>query len=180
MLVTHSSLENMICRLLEHAGSTQDEAKIVSNHLVEANLLGHDSHGVGMIPHYIKNLAGGTVVPNTPVEIVRNDGAFVIADGGRGYGQRVAREAMDVAIDACRNNGLTLLALRRAHHIGRVGAYGQQALDAGLVSLHFVNVMDHGTTVAPFGGSDSRYVTDLHGHAWHREQAANTSRHGNQ
>lgn len=160
MIVTHDSLEQTIATLIETAGSEAAEAQQVSRHLVEANLLGHDSHGVGMVPRYIGNLIDGTLVANTSVKIERNDGAFVVADGQRGYGQRVATEAMDVAIDACRNSGLTLLSLRNAHHIGRVGAYGQQALDAGLVSLHFVNVTDHGTTVAPFGGSDGRFVTN--------------------
>ncbi len=160
MIVNHESLEVTIAALLRKAGSEAQEATQVSHHLVEANLLGHDSHGVGMIPRYIDNLMNETLVANTPVSIERNDGAFVIANGQRGYGQRVAAEAMDVAIEACRKNGLTLLALRNAHHIGRVGSYGQQALDAGLVSLHFVNVTDHGTTVAPFGGSDGRYVTN--------------------
>lgn len=160
MIVTHDSLEATIAKLIEAGGSERSEAEKVSRHLVEANLQGHDSHGVGMVPRYVGNLIEGTLVPNMPVKIERNDGAFVIADGQRGYGQRVAAEAMEVAIDACKSNGLTLLALRNAHHIGRVGTYGQQALDAGLVSLHFVNVTDHGTTVAPFGGSDGRFVTN--------------------
>jgi len=160
MIVTHDSLEQTIAKLLETAGSEQPEAAKVSHHLVEANLLGHDSHGVGMVPRYVGNLIDKTLVPNQSVKIERNDGAFVVADGQRGYGQRVAAEAMDVAIESCKSSGLTLLALRNAHHIGRVGSYGQQALDAGLVSLHFVNVTDHGTTVAPFGGSDGRFVTN--------------------
>lgn len=160
MIVSHDSLHQTISELLRNAGSEAAEAEQVSHHLVEANLLGHDSHGVGMVPRYMDNLRGGTLFPNTAVKIERNDGAFVVADGCRGYGQRVAAEAMDAAIEACHENGLTLLALKNAHHIGRVGAYGQQALDAGLVSIHFVNVVDHGTTVAPFGGSEPRFVTN--------------------
>ncbi len=59
--------------------------------LVEANLRGHDSHGVGMIPAYVRNLAAGTLIPNRAGRILREEGAILLYDGERGYGQVVAR-----------------------------------------------------------------------------------------
>jgi uncharacterized oxidoreductase len=52
------------------------------------------------------------------------------------------------------------MTLRNAHHIGRIGAYGEIAMEHGMISLHFVNVIDHGPTVAPWGGGEARYVTN--------------------
>ena len=122
--------------------------------------MGHDSHGVGMIPTYIRHLKAGLVVPNTRAKLVKDDGAMLMFDGGRGYGRPVAGEAMEAAIARCRETGVVAMTLANAHHIGRVGAYGELASGAGLVSLHFVNVTDHRATVAPFRGTDARFVTN--------------------
>jgi uncharacterized oxidoreductase len=81
-------------------------------------------------------------------------------DGQRGYGRRVAGEAMAGAIDRCRQTGVVVVTLANAHHIGRVGGYGEMAIAAGLVSLHFVNVADHRGLVAPFRGGDARFSTN--------------------
>ena len=81
-------------------------------------------------------------------------------DGGRGYGRAVAGEAMAAAIARCRQTGVVAITLANAHHIGRVGVYGELASAAGLVSLHFVNVTDHRALVAPFRGTDARFVTN--------------------
>jgi len=71
-----------------------------------------------------------------------------------------APEAMEAAIERCASTGVTLMTLRSAHHVGRVGTYGEQSLDAGFVSIHFVNVQDHPPLMAPFRGSDARFGTN--------------------
>jgi uncharacterized oxidoreductase len=160
MLITAPNLTKVLTAILEQSGSATAEAALVADHLVRANLAGHDSHGAGMLPTYIRNLNNGLLQANTGVTQVKDDGPIMIFDGQRGYGQRVASEAMTAAIARCRETGLVLMALRNAHHIGRVGAYGEQSIAAGLVSLHFANVVDHLPMVAPFGGSDARYSTN--------------------
>lgn len=160
MLITEHNLKRVLSEILRHAGSDEQEAGLVAEHLVRANLTGHDSHGAGMIPTYIRNVQAGLLLPGTSAELVRDDGSILVFDGKRGYGQRVAAESMDAAIRRCRETGLVVMALRNAHHIGRVGSYGEQSIAAGLVSLHFVNVIDHAPLVAPFGGRDARYATN--------------------
>lgn len=160
MLIREENLRAVARAILEHAGSSTDEARIVSDHLVRSNLAGHDSHGVGMIPDYIRFLSRGALAPNTRARLVKDDGAILMFDGDRGYGQRVAREAMTAAIERCATTGIVLMTLRTAHHIGRIGTYGEQSLDAGLVSIHFVNVQDHPPLMAPFRGSDARFGTN--------------------
>jgi uncharacterized oxidoreductase len=158
--VNHARLQQMVSEVFRRGGSAAEEATLVAAHLVRANLAGHDSHGVGMVPTYIRHLGTGHVVPNTPAKLTRDDGAMLMFDGQRGYGRRVAGEAMAAAMARCRETGVVVVTLANAHHIGRVGAYGELASEAGLASVHFVNVADHRGFVAPFRGSDARFSTN--------------------
>jgi hydroxycarboxylate dehydrogenase B len=153
---TADALRAVIASIVRAGGSAGGEADLVAEHLVAANLAGHDSHGVGMIPTYVRHVKAGLVVPNTRAKTVKDDGPALMFDGGRGYGRAVAGEAMAAAITRCRQTGVVAMTLANAHHIGRVGAYGELASEAGLVSLHF----DHRALVAPFRGTDARFVTN--------------------
>ena len=160
MRSTAEGLRRIGGAILRAGGSAAGEADLVAEHLVEANLKGHDSHGIGMIPTYVRHLRAGLVVPNTPAKVVKDDGPILMFDGNRGYGRVVAGEMMSAAIARCRQTGVTVATLANAHHIGRVGVYGEIATAAGLVSLHFVNVTDHRALVAPFRGGDARFSTN--------------------
>ena len=157
---TADQLRRLTSVIIKAGGSAVAEADLVADHLVQANLAGHDSHGVGMVPAYVRHVRAGLVVPNTRVKVVKDDGAILMFDGLRGYGRCVTGEAMAAGIERCRQTGVVVVTLANAHHIGRVGAYGEMASGAGLVSLHFVNVTDHRAIVAPFRGSDGRFVTN--------------------
>lgn len=146
--------------IIAATGSSDDEAEVVANHLVTANLKGHDSHGVGMIPRYISNFKAGLVRPNTAVEKTLDLGAILKFDGNKGYGQKTARDATEIALDRVGETGLCLYTLSNAHHIGRVGEYGEMAADRGYIGLFFVNVADHAPSVAPFGGGQARLLTN--------------------
>ncbi|HYB40215.1 MAG TPA: malate/lactate/ureidoglycolate dehydrogenase [Candidatus Methylomirabilis sp.] len=160
MRTSADQLRRLTSAIIGAGGSRDAEAQLVADHLVQANLAGHDSHGVGMVPAYVRHLGAGLVVPNTKARITKDDGALLMFDGGRGYGRVVAGEAMAAAISRCRQTGVVAMTLANAHHIGRVGAYGELAAAAGLVSLHFVNVADHRGLVAPYRGSDARFSTN--------------------
>jgi uncharacterized oxidoreductase len=158
--ISPAALTEVAAHILRAGGSEEPEARVVSQHLVLANLSGHDSHGVGMLPAYARSLAAGLLFPNREPELVRDDGSILIFDGLRGYGQSVGRQAMQQSLERCRDRGLVLMTLRNAHHLGRIGTYGEMASDAGMVSMHFVNVMDHEPFVAPYLGSDGRFSTN--------------------
>ena len=160
MRSTAEGLRRLGGAILRAGGSAAGEADLVADHLVEANLKGHDSHGIGMIPTYVRHLRAGLVVPNTSAKVVKDDGPFLMFDGNRGYGRAVAGEMMSAAVARCRQTGVTVATLANAHHVGRVGVYGEMATAAGLVSLHFVNVTDHRALVAPFRGGDARFSTN--------------------
>mgnify|MGYP003771230401 CR=1 FL=1 len=134
VVLNASKLFNFISISLNKMGCNQKEADRIANSLIGANLRGHDSHGVGIIPTYLNNLKKELLIPNTPVTIIKDDGAFLQFDGGKGYGQRVAEEAMKKGITRCKEIGLVVMTLKNAHHIGRVGTYGEMAVDENLVS----------------------------------------------
>jgi len=158
-LIKASDLEKVAIDILSKAGSEEAEAVLVAKNLVLTNLLGHDSHGVGMVPLYVQNIYDGFLKPNMPARLIKEDGSILIFDGQQGFGQRVAFEAMEAAISKCKGTGTAVMALRNAHHIGRIGSYGEQSIEAGLVSIHFVNVIARGS-VAPYGGRDGRFSTN--------------------
>jgi len=160
MKIDHEKLRAFASRLLKAGGCSETEAAIVSDHLVDANLAGHDSHGVGMLPHYFRNLAAGTLVPNQTPEIVSESASFAVWDGRMGYGQVIARDAMAWAIGAAKRHGVAVHGLRNTHHIGRVGAYGEIVAKSGLVSVHFVNGVSGPPAVAPFRGREGRLSTN--------------------
>ena len=140
-------------------GSDAREAKLVADNLVTANLTGHDSHGVGMIPRYIDSLLEGGLKVNQHPKIVFDGGAMVSVDGQAGYGQVIGLEAMDIGIARAKQHGMAVMGLARAHHLCRIGQWAEQAVAAGLISLHFTNVISR-SIVAPYAGADARFGTN--------------------
>jgi uncharacterized oxidoreductase len=136
-----------------------------------ANLSGHDSHGIGMLPRYVDAVLEGGLMPNATVKTMLDTGSLITLDGQRGYGQVVGEEAMTLGIARARAHGSCILSLGNAHHLGRIGHFAEMAVAQNLVSLHFVNVLSR-PVVAPYGGADGRYGTNpccigvpLKGHA---------------
>ncbi|WP_035341136.1 MULTISPECIES: malate/lactate/ureidoglycolate dehydrogenase [unclassified Dickeya] len=160
MQISASRLTQITYNLLRHVGCEQDEAEVVTRHLVAANLKGHDSHGVGMLPEYVQFIAQGVMHPNTPARLLQDGGAILQFSGDRGFGQRTGREAMQAAMDRVKSTGVCLMTLSSTCHLGRIGTYGEMAAAAGLIAIHFVNVSDIAPLVAPFGGSDARFGTN--------------------
>ncbi len=83
-----------------------------------------------------------------------------IADGQRGMGQSVARQAMDLGIERAQLHGHCIFGLRNSHHIGRIGHWAEMAAEKGLVAVHFTNAIGSPTMVAPFGGAEARFLTN--------------------
>src|ERR1041385_1192227 len=98
-LIAADRLTGIARRVFAAAGSAEEEAGIVAHHLVEANLKGHDSHGVGMIPSYLRNLHAGHAAVNQPGRVVSDQGSIIVYDGERGWGQIVARNAILLGIE---------------------------------------------------------------------------------
>ena len=159
-LIFHQQpLTRVIEAVVAAGGSEPREAKLVAENLVMANLLGHDSHGIGMIPRYVDALLEGGLSVNQHPRVTLDSGALLALDGCRGYGQVIGAEATAMAIERARKHGSCIMALARSHHLGRIGHWGEQAVSQGLISISFVNVISR-AIVAPFGGADARFGTN--------------------
>src|SRR3954470_8577924 len=158
-IVSADALTAECTKILRAAGSHEDEASRVSENLVLANLSGHDSHGVGMIPRYVDSILEGGLQPNAHAKVNVDLASLIAMDGQRGYGQIVGEEAMVFGIQRARQTGSCVMTLGNAHHLGRIGHFAEMAVAQGLVSIHFVNVLSR-PTVAPWGGSDGRFGTN--------------------
>jgi uncharacterized oxidoreductase len=132
----------------------------VADHLIEANLAGHDSHGVMRAPWYIEKIEAGELIPGAPLEILNETPTTAIVDGHWGFGQPASRRAIDLAIAKAEAAGIACVTVRRANHMGRVGYYTGRASAAGLIGLGCVNLHGASPCVAPFGGIDRRLPTN--------------------
>ena len=153
------ALKRAIEAIVAAGGSEPSEARLVADNLVTANLLGHDSHGVGMIPRYIDAVLEGGLSPNQHPKATLDTGSLLALDGCKGYGQSIGRDAMQMAIERTERHGSCIMTLGNSHHLGRIGHWAEMAVAEGLISIHFVNVISH-ARVAPYGGRDARFGTN--------------------
>jgi len=169
--VAWNQLQAQTNSIFRAAGSSPREAELIARHLVEANLRGHDSHGIGVVPMYLKGVASGGLVLNQSLKVALDTGGMLICDAAQGAGQVMAHEAMALGINRAAETGSAIVSLRNSHHIGRIGHWAEQCAEAGMVSIHFVNVVA-GPIVAPFGGTRSRLGTNPFAAAFPRVGAA--------
>jgi hydroxycarboxylate dehydrogenase B len=156
--VAADRLETLIARIFEHTTCAPDEAALIARYLVDANLTGHDSHGVLRTMRYVTWLESGTLHAGRKIRIVSENASMAIIDGDYGMGHWVANQAVNFGIERAKANGTYITALRNAGHIGRVGSWALNAAEQGLVSIHFVNARGS-VLVAPYGGIDRRFST---------------------
>ena len=152
-------LQALVARVLVASGSSNEEAQTVAANLVLANLSGHDSHGVGMLPRYVEAVLEGGLKPNAAAKVKLDIGTMLSLDGQRGYGQVVGQQAMLMGMERARQHGSCIMTLGNSHHLGRIGHFAEMAVAQGLVALHFVNVLSR-PVVAPWGGADGRFGTN--------------------
>ena len=118
-----------------------------------ANLKGHDSHGVGMIPNYVKSMMSDLIHPQNDALLTRDSGAVLSFDGNLGFGRVVGIQAMDQGIARAKSHGISCIALGNAAHLGRIGAFAEHCAAAGLISTHYVNVVGHDPLVVAYGAA---------------------------
>lgn len=159
IVVQAADLTSLLAETLAACGCEPDEAERVAASLVDANLAGHDSHGVVRTQRYVEWLQAGVHHAGKSVEVVVDGGAFLVLDGQYGLGHTIAPQAVQLGIERAEQHGVSIVALRHSGHLGRVGQWAEMAAARDLVSLHFVNV-GSSRLVAPFGGVNRRMATN--------------------
>ena len=146
--------------LLRSAGASQEEAEAVSVGCVNANLAGHDSHGVIAIPTYIDRIKVGHIVPGAKFEIVKESPATAVIDGHWGFGFHVNAKAMQLTIDKAKKTNVAACTVFRQSHVGRLAAYPLMAMKEGMIAIATADSGRSPKAVAPFGGREARLGTN--------------------
>jgi LDH2 family malate/lactate/ureidoglycolate dehydrogenase len=153
-VIAHTTLLDFGRAIFQAAGVPEDQARVAVGHLVEANLVGHDSHGIMRLPHYTRALLKGDIVPVGNHKIVRETPVSAVVDANRSFGIVLAYHTMQMAVDRAKEHTLGAVAVHRASHIGRLGAFPPLAAQQDCIGILMLN--GGGRFTAPFGGTGRR------------------------
>src|SRR5947209_16136470 len=153
-------LEEIGRALFIAAGTPEDEAALVMRHIVGANLVGHDSHGIIQIPTYIDRIKAGHIVPGAPWVIVKESPTTTVVDGHWAFGYVANERAMRLTIEKAEKSNVAAATVFRQGHIGRLSSYTQMAAKAGMIGLITADSGRSPKAVAPFGGREARLGTN--------------------
>ena len=158
-VLNSDQLVTLADRILQAAGVAVDEARIVADELRQANLVGHDSHGVMRLMQYVDNIKDGHIRPGAEFEILRDAPGYAVVDGHFNFGQVTTNRALELGIEKANHAGTATMAVRNCNHVGRLGSYSQRAAERGLVCVMVANAPGPGG-VAPYGGMERRLGTN--------------------
>jgi hydroxycarboxylate dehydrogenase B len=141
-------------------GAPVEEARIIADHLIGANLCGVDSHGVIRIPQYVQDVREGVVQPGAPITVIRETPVSALVDCGWNFGVVGAEKAAEIALAKARQNRIAVVATQSCNHAGRLGHYLEKIAGEGFLGLGFCSSPQHGHFVVPWGGRDGRLSTN--------------------
>ncbi len=157
---TSEYLHKVAYHIFRAKGASEHEAEIVANHQVKANLMGHDSHGVLLLPEYVDRIDRGHIVPGAPFVVEREAPCTAVINGNWGFGFVVTERAMRMAIDKAKTHGVAAITIHYQSHIGRLGDYPAMALQEGMIGLITADSGAGPKSVVPFGGKERRLGTN--------------------
>ncbi|MYA89701.1 MAG: Ldh family oxidoreductase [Boseongicola sp. SB0662_bin_57] len=157
--LTAAQIGRVVQRILRAAGATESESERVGFRLANANLVGHDSHGLIRVCQYAGQLRDGTIRSGAELELVAQLGAVAIYDANLGFGQLAAELTTKEGIRKAQESGVSAIGLRNVSHVGRVGDWAELAAEQEVISFHFVNSPAK-PGVSPFGGVERRMATN--------------------
>ena len=154
-----ADLVSYATRLFEAAGCDGDKAPIIAELLVEADLMGHTTHGLHLVAPYLEELAQGAMLASGTPEIIGDRGAAVTWDGRRLPGVWLTAKAVDFAVERSAKFGIASIAIRNSHHIACLAVYLERATRQGrMVMIASSDPSD--ASIAPFGGLKAVFTPD--------------------
>lgn len=157
MTLSAEDLQRVCVELLCAVGTPRDLASVVAAGLRDANLTGHDSHGLVRLPAYLQDARAGRIEPTARAELVRRRGATACVSARRGWGQPAARLAAQTATEIAGELGVGAVVLQDSPHVGRMADYVELIAANGHLGMTVTNAR---ANVAPFGGRDRRLGTN--------------------
>jgi LDH2 family malate/lactate/ureidoglycolate dehydrogenase len=144
----------------EAAGTPPEHARIVATHQVGANLVGHDSHGVVLLPTYLERIDRGHIAPAARPRLLTETPTTLAVDGQWGFGPVVSEWTMERCIAKAREARVAVATVREQSHVGRLADYPLMAARAGFIGLMMADSGQAPKQVAPFGGREARLGTN--------------------
>jgi uncharacterized oxidoreductase len=158
--ISAEELRSIARRIFEGLQVPHEEASWVAELLVRANLAGHDSQGVSRLPQYVQAIHAGLLHPGAPLELIKDSASTALINGHGGFGQVVARRAMELAIQKAKDTMISSVGAYNLYHVGRLADYTRMAAERDMVGLMMVNGGGGSPIVAPFGGIAGRLSTN--------------------
>lgn len=149
VIVSSVNLTRCCTKLLIYSGLNDSDAELASSLLVETNLRGVDSHGVARLPHYIRRIKAGSILPKPEMRFTRLSESTGILDGGHGLGHVVMTRATQDVITIAQECGSGWVAVKNSSHCGALAGFGLPIAAAGMIGLVFSHV---DPMVLPYGG----------------------------
>src|SRR5437667_519934 len=152
------ALAAFIKRALEAAGLRSDDAKVVADLMVEADLRGSDTHGVIRLPLYLRRLKAGGINARPHIRIVEERPATALVDGDNGMGHLVMRFAAMTAIEKAKAAGVAWVGARMSNHAGPAALYAMMPLAHDMIGLYLaVGSNNH---LPPWGSTENLLGTN--------------------
>ncbi|MCL5076206.1 MAG: Ldh family oxidoreductase [Chloroflexi bacterium] len=145
-------LHGFAAKVLERCGLPSDDAVVAATALVEANLRGVDTHGIRLLPIYVRRLRLGLMEPRPRIEVIRETTSILLIDGGNGLGQAVSTRAMELCLaKAKRIDGPAAAGVRNSNHFGAAARYVLMAVQEDMIGVATTN---GSAVMAPWGGAE--------------------------
>ena len=133
--VSAERLTDIANALLQAAGASTEEAATIARYNIGANLVGHDSHGIILIPTYIDRIKAGHIMPGAPWTVMQETATSTVIDGNWGFGYVVTDRAMRYTIDKAKQQQVAAATVYRQSHIGRLASYPLMAAREGMIAM---------------------------------------------
>ena len=159
--LTAEKLTDSCLKIFRALGVSHTEADVVTRAMVDANLVGHDSHGIIHLPlKYVPEIESGLIKLGAEIEVKRESQSIAVLDGNWGFGPVIATHAVKLAVRKAKSNDVGSVAVSRSNEVGRLGGYALIAAESDMICLLTVNDHGAGSCVLPFGGTEPRLSTN--------------------
>lgn len=151
MKLTIQQERSILTEILTRMNVSLEDAEIVADVTLDADLKGFTSHGLGRFPQYIKGLKYGTIKTDSDIEIERETISTALLNGNHRFGHVVAYYAMELAMEKARETGIGMVGVHNSNHFGVAGYYSDMAIMQDLIGMVIANTEP---AVAPIGGKE--------------------------
>jgi len=157
-LFAAAKIEAIGTAMFDAVGSPHEESVWVAKTLVNASLVGHDSHGIVRFTQYVNHVLNREVIPGAPMTLEHETVSTAVLNGNLGWGQVIGRRAMQLAMEKAAETGIGTVVVQNCPHVGRLGEYVEMAAQKNMIGYAIVNSHGGGEAVAPWGGIDRRFT----------------------